>query len=77
MSNNRLGAVARWARFGRVIAEPPDHNEARWLAVRYIDRKWWVLRTCPCHRGEPVAAPYETEADALRCVHKLVLLTIG
>ena len=75
MSNNPIAAAAAWVvrRYGRPsLAEPIDHNAARWLAVRFIDRRWWVLRTCQCHPGEPVAAPYATEAEAVRCLHKLV-----
>ena len=84
MSNNPLRAAAAWAarRYGRPsTAEPPDHNAARWLKIvpfRVVAAgpqsatRWWVLRTCPCHPGEPVAAPFATEAEALRCLHQLV-----
>jgi hypothetical protein len=78
MSNNPLRAAAAWAvrRYGRPsVAEPPGHNAACWLSVQFIDRRWWVIRTCPCHPGEPVAAPYATEAEAVRCVHKLVSIS--
>lgn len=74
MSNNPVRIAAAWVvrRYGRSSAEPPDHNAARWLEVRFVDKRWWVIRTCPCHPGEPVAEPYATQAEALRCVHKLV-----
>jgi hypothetical protein len=54
----------------------PDHNAAHFLAVRYLPAArqgwhyllpgWYVVRTCPCHRGQRVTEPRESEAAALR-----------
>ena len=74
MNNPVQALVAAFRRrYGRpTTLEPPGHNDAKWLTVRFFDKRWWVLRTCPCHQGEPVAAPYATEAEAVRCMHRLV-----
>jgi hypothetical protein len=53
-----------------------DHNGPQWLVVRYIEQRgktsrqafwpgWYVVRTCPCHFGEPVTVHYAYESDVL------------
>jgi hypothetical protein len=54
------------------MTEVPDHNAARWLIVSYapplaghcIEPGWYVLRTCPCHRGHPVTRPLPDRQSA-------------
>lgn len=59
----------------------PDHNAARWLAVRWREAQhagfceisepagWYVVvRTCPCHWNHPVTLPLETETAARRAM---------
>ena len=45
-----------------------DHNAPRWLAVRYstLVRAWFVVRTCPCHRGMHVSLPFDSGERAER-----------
>jgi hypothetical protein len=57
-----------------------NHNAADWLRVEYIGKNnpgrpgrgyqwepgWYVLRTCPCHKGLAVTLPFATEAAAER-----------
>lgn len=59
---------------------PAEHNAAEWLRVCWLDRVrghghlagWYVIRTCPCHHGEPVTLGYEERAGAER-VRRLLL----
>jgi hypothetical protein len=54
---------------------PPDHNAARWLAVKWKDRArgleefgsgWFVVRICPCHFDEAVTLPCADREEAER-----------
>ena len=52
------------------------HNSARWLEVRWLDSRggrgycppiiagWYVVRTCRCHKDQPVTVPLPTEERA-------------
>ena len=63
------------------------HNSARWLEVRWLPKTagrapggrylpfrlagWYVVRTCRCHKDEPVTLPFDSEeraADAVRAM---------
>lgn len=63
------------------MTEPDDHNDGRWLVVRYLDKGeqgpghdagWYVMRVCPCHFNDTVTLPYPTQARAERV--RLILL---
>jgi hypothetical protein len=52
-----------------------DHNAAGWLRVEYLGKRrgkkgwafepgWYVVRTCPCHPGEPVTLSLKSEDAA-------------
>ena len=56
------------------------HNSARWLDVRWLPKMggrlpggrswrpteagWYVVRTCRCHKGQPVTMPLASEERA-------------
>lgn len=61
----------------------PDHNSARWLKIEYRGKRkgrlgwdvkpgWYVVRTCPCHRNQPVTLPLADEAAAERAMATLL-----
>jgi len=52
-----------------------DHNNARWLDIRFLPAirrgcvgmqyaGWFVVRTCKCHPGLPVTLPLATKEHA-------------
>jgi hypothetical protein len=53
---------------------PTEHNAAKWLTVRWEENSrgqgflagWYVVRVCPCHWGERVTLPMESEEEAQR-----------
>jgi hypothetical protein len=59
---------------------PSEHNEARWVVVRYRSWShgfghtagWYIDRVCPCHFGEAVSLPYPTRERAERVRQLLV-----
>jgi hypothetical protein len=64
---------------------PAEHNDPEWLAVRWEENSrgqgflagWYVVRVCPCHRGERVTLPLQGEADAQRVRRVLLGLEKG
>jgi hypothetical protein len=67
-----------------------NHNAARWLEVRWLPKMggrlpggrhwrpteagWYVVRTCPCHRDEPVTIPLPSETRAKRARAAMLLV---
>ena len=60
------------------------HNSAHWLEVRYLPGgghgmpaapAWYVVRTCPCHRGERVTHPHRHRSDAERAMRTMLEVT--
>lgn len=59
-----------------------NHNSGKWLTVAWLPSHqgrahaagWYVIRTCPCHQGEPVTMPFDTEEKAK--VAREVILTL-
>jgi hypothetical protein len=55
----------------------------RYVAVdgyeRGLTRKagWFVIRTCPCHRGERVTRGYSSEAEAWSAVGAMLVASEG
>ncbi|HEY2535206.1 MAG TPA: hypothetical protein VGJ20_46135 [Xanthobacteraceae bacterium] len=54
------------------MKDVPNHNAPRFLHVCWLPAHqakgqkagWYVVRICPCHSGEPVTLPFDTEREA-------------
>lgn len=54
------------------MKEVPNHNHRKWFSVAWLPPHqgkghkagWYVVRNYPCHQGEPVTLPFDTEEDA-------------
>jgi hypothetical protein len=54
-----------------------DHNAPRWLALRYntLVGAWFVVRTCPCHRGQSVSLPFSSVKRAERARARMLAVS--
>jgi hypothetical protein len=63
-----------------------DHNGEQWLEVRFLTATqrgcvpvrqagWYVVRTCPCHSGQPVTLPFDNPERAERA--RLAMLAVS
>lgn len=56
-----------------------EHDSALSLEVRHCNPRlgsrgwgrglgWYVVRTCPCHKDQPVSLSFGTKKEAARCL---------
>jgi hypothetical protein len=68
-----------------VSVEVENHNSGQWLRVVHVERGytfhvrgprfppgWYVMRTCPCHAGQPVTRAYDSEERAMQAAAAMV-----